>query len=145
METVQPVPTEFARGIAAAFWTGSDVVLAPTVFHGGASGPVPFNLRGVRYDPATGAYALMSHSAVNDSANATVWTGGSLVQFSWAQGGLSGSTPGDGQAWDPTTDTWFAVASAPFEGFGDQFVWTGSEIVAIGPGGGHQLAPAAHP
>jgi hypothetical protein len=110
-----------------AFWTGKKMIVWGT-------SPVG-HLEGLAYDPATEKWSTLPASplgrARRDSMLA-VWTGRILV----AGGGASraGLLQKDAAAYDPATNTWTRLPSAPigFEGNGTApDIWTGASVITI--------------
>lgn len=124
-------------GVGDPVWTGTEIIVPATPpFNGAMAGPPPRDLQGGRYRPATNTWNRIAHGRVDDITHTTVWTGGSLVSISM---GLLGDpqngdvTPGDTSAWDPTTDTWAKLPSAPYAPSGDNsLVWTRHELLGWG-------------
>lgn len=115
------------RTDATAVWSGSQVLL-----WGGRTPSLKND--GVRYDPildtwqGIAPFGSITNARTNHSA---VWTGTRMIIW----GGLSGLTPvATGGSYDPSTDTWITLASAP--GFSVRYdhtaVWTGTRMIIWG-------------
>lgn len=128
-------PAAAAYGVRDPQWTGQDVILpAAPAFRGAASGGAQLNLRGLRYDPSTGAWKRMPHGPVDDDYAQSIWTGAALLSFdSGTVTGGSGfaSDAGAAAAWDPVSDEWVDVSHAPYAGAASA-VWTGDALLTWG-------------
>jgi hypothetical protein len=107
------------RALGDLVWTGTDVVEAAAEnFNGHAPGPPQVNLHGNRFDPESKTWSPITHGPSDDLQGTSVWTGSALLTVDTGiNGGLTGNHhPGEGAAWDPTTDTWQAIQPAPASG-----------------------------
>ncbi|MFI5040980.1 MAG: hypothetical protein ACHQNA_03855, partial [Acidimicrobiales bacterium] len=147
-----PAAPVAARGMAAAAWSGQEVLL-----WGGASGPGTEVGQGAAYDPLSDRWRALPPSPLRaKSQPAGVWTG----RFIMIIGGAVGQTlpvPGPGAAaYDPSTNTWTALPAAPplppssyqQTGPADQradglAVWTGKAVVLVGGGVPGRQGPQA--
>lgn len=108
-----------AREGHTAVWTGSEMLVW------GGEGPTGTGRSdGMRWNPATGAWSAMKASPLSGrKATDAVWTGTKMIVF----GGEGNACPaklsstdvwgycGDGAAYDPSTDTWTMLPSAPID------------------------------
>lgn len=129
-------PGPFPREEAAAVWTGTEMLV-----WGGKNGQA--NNEGARYNPTTGAWTPMSN--VNAPAarygHRAVWTGSEMIII----GGLSSQEPPPnpingqtyapgavgGGRYNPTTDTWTLLPSAP-RIYNHIAVWNGTDVLILG-------------
>ncbi len=129
-------PGPFPRQDSAAVWTGTEFVV-----WGGTNGQV--SNEGARYNPTTGVWTPTSK--VNAPSvrygHRVVWTGTEMIVI----GGLSGAEPpptatngtlfsraaAGGGRYNPATDTWALIPSAPaiYEHIA---VWNGSGVLILG-------------
>lgn len=122
------IPLE-SRANAASIWTGSEWIV-----WGGSRGTTSFN-DGAAYDPTTDTWRVLADSPLSARSAPAVWTGTEMIVTA-GYGGDSGSpyALGDGAAYDPTTDTWRAIAPGPAHpGFTP--VWTGELLILFAKGG----------
>jgi N-acetylneuraminic acid mutarotase len=125
-------PMPAPRRGAVAVWNGRDVLVvggqAP-----GARGLRP--LAGVfAYRPSTNAWRQLSPLPRGRAGFAAVWTGKRLLVW----GGTirrSGQlvSPSTGLSYDPATNRWSPIPTAPIAGRGDPTaVWTGGSMIVAG-------------
>jgi N-acetylneuraminic acid mutarotase len=127
--TAGSVPS--ARDRASAVWTGSKMIIW------GGSGAGGIVATGGLYDPDANSWSTTSTGANVPTARigqTAVWTGSKMIVW----GGYIGSYPGtfdDGGIYNPTTDTWAALAaggSSPAARHLHSAVWTGSKMIIWG-------------
>ena len=141
------------RGLSAPIWTGTDI-LFPAVGRvrlPGSTGPMMIGLRGARWDPTIDRWTRITHGPVDDLDAQYVWTGNALlaVNTSTRTGTMNGKNthnPGEAAVWDPATDTWTSIASAPFSAEDPAIAWSGRQLLLWGPlsggaTGGLELTP----
>jgi hypothetical protein len=101
--------------------------------------PPSFGQHGYRLDLATGAWRAMSAGPIDATDPLGVWTGSALLEYTGTIGSSidGGPTTGAGEAavWDPNTDTWTALPTAPGAQFGDNAVWAGDRLLEWGLSG----------
>ena len=142
-----PVP---GRGQATAVWSGHEVLL----WGGDTSAGVEVG-KGAAYDPAANTWRSLPLSPLRaKTLPASAWTGRFFIVIGVSAGGTL-PAPGPGAAaYDPATNAWTALPSAPLypPGLGpasfaaDQreegtAIWTGSSIVLVGGLDDRQQAP----
>jgi hypothetical protein len=117
----------------SAVWTGGDLL----IWGGGPFGVRPL-ADGAAYDPAADRWRRLPPAPLaGRSGHAAVWTGTEMLVWGGARpasGGRSEVVLADGAAYRPATRTWRPIAPAPVAG--DTAVWSGSELLAFGRGGG---------
>jgi N-acetylneuraminic acid mutarotase len=133
-----PVP---ARGLAAAVWSGREVLFWGGVVAGGTDVG-----KGAAYNPVTNTWRVLPASPLRARASATgVWTGRFFVVIGGAAD-FNLPSPGPGAAaYDPATNTWTALPAAPRypnqpgnptfradQRDGASGVWTGKAVVVVG-------------
>ncbi|MEO5841955.1 MAG: hypothetical protein ABIQ73_16520 [Acidimicrobiales bacterium] len=129
-----PVPGP-ARSGASTTWTGSELLVI-----GGRPEAADVALRDFAFDPTTGGWRALAPSPLSARHRAPiVWTGREAIVVSGFDARLViGSEPlaAGGAAYDPTTDTWRAIADPGDLAAGDHLVnkalWTGTEVVVWG-------------
>jgi hypothetical protein len=91
---------------------------------------------GYRLDLATGTWKAMSAGPIDTTDPLGVWTGSALLEYTGtiASSIDGGPTTGAGESavWDPATDTWTALPTAPGAAFGDNAVWAGDRLLEWG-------------
>lgn len=130
-------PLPAPRGLATTTWNGSELLLV-----GGwgppatATGHVTMYPAGVAYSPVTNRWRTLpaadsgrvDHVAVWTGRTLLVWGGRTLQAGTW-------TTPRHGLAYDPATNRWSALPTAPLRGrTGANSVWTGSQMIVWGGG-----------
>jgi hypothetical protein len=131
--TELPPPPEVRTGAATA-WTGAELIV-----WGGHAG---FDERsvtadGFAFDATSRRWSSLPPSPLEArTLAASAWTGSELLVwggwrgtygYAFAEGLLD-----DGAAYDPTSDTWRALAPAPVVGRAPLSVWTGRELLVWG-------------
>jgi len=109
--TVTTTGAPGARSRHTGVWTGREMI----VWGGGFSD-------GGRYDPLSDSWAPMASANISLTASIAVWTGSEMI--------VNG---GNGQAYNPRTNTWRTTGSSPPAGrsfFAG--VWTGREMIIWG-------------
>ncbi|MEZ0311398.1 MAG: Ig-like domain-containing protein [Myxococcota bacterium] len=102
-----------------AVWTGNEMLV-----WGGHDGAAVIGT-GARYDPETDSYRSISMVGAPSArqAHVAVWTGSEML--------IWGGAAGAGR-YDPTNDTWSALAGGPTSRLEACTVWTGSEMIVWG-------------
>jgi hypothetical protein len=128
-------PLPAARGFATATWNGSELLLVggwgpPTA----ATGHVTLYPAGVAYSPVTNRWRTLPAADFGRVDHVAVWTGRTLLV--WGGRTLrtgTWTTPRHGLAYDPSTNRWSALSTAPLRGrSGANGVWTGSQMIVWG-------------
>jgi N-acetylneuraminic acid mutarotase len=143
------------RGLATAVWTGSRMLVWGGELIGGKQpSPTPAtgeeeeggNLQnqGASYDPATDRWTRMARSPLRGRARArAVWTGKQMIVWGGGSTVEDQVAFADGASYDPATDTWLSIGSAPVPPGGRyEAVWTGKQMIVWG--GGSQGRGAAY-
>jgi N-acetylneuraminic acid mutarotase len=142
-----PVP---ARGMATAVWSGHEVLL-----WGGDTAAGSEVGKGAAYDPRTNTWRALPLSPLRaKTLPSGAWTGRFFLVIG---GSANGSLPAPGPgaaAYDPTTNSWTALPSAPRYPTGQNAptsaadqrergvaVWTGKAVVLVGGLDYRQQAP----
>lgn len=125
--TAAPSP----RGHAGMAWAGDRLV----VFGGDGGGGA--EATGAQYDPATRLWTPLPTAGAPSAREspAMVWTGDRLVVWGGCEDDDSAPTrcTNTGALYDPATETWSPMATAPIGGRGRfAVVWTGREMVVWG-------------
>jgi len=120
------------RSDASVTWTGTELLVV-----GGTSGigAVPY-ADGYAYNPATNQWRHMASMGLARLRHMAVWTGDYLLV--WGGQTRTGrdapmKTPPSGMAYDPRSDRWVALPTAPIKGrTGAIAAWTGTSLVIWG-------------
>lgn len=147
------------RGDHTAVWAGERMLVwggeadhpEPGVtarFADGAAfrpGPDPDRGPGPDRDPGPGSWERLAPAPLQPrSAHTAVWTGEELLVRGGQTGCHDDRVVGDGAAYDPETDTWRTLASAPLAPRrAHTAVWTGDEMLVWGGWGPPQPGAAA--
>ncbi|MGH7269205.1 MAG: hypothetical protein ACREJ3_02140 [Polyangiaceae bacterium] len=150
-DTWAPIPSSKKsppRGAESVVWTGSEVLmwggemlqpmstsLASTLPVSAASVPA---ISGAAYNPVTDTWRAMSTAGQPSprSGHAAIWTGTEMII--WGGGAYPNpdyvdSYLADGAAYNPATDQWRRIQSAPDTGlYRPAVIWTGSEMIVWG-------------
>ena len=122
-----------ARIYHSAIWTGSGMI----VWGGRLTQSGSPTATGAIYDPANGSWRAISTNLAPRARENHVafWTGTEMIIW----GGRGGSTAkefkslADGARYNPTTDTWSPMTSAPTPALtGQSALWTGQELIIWG-------------
>ena len=115
-------------------WTGKELIV-----WGGTTVQDSASLygSGAAYDPATNSWRMLPRGPLSPRADASgVWTGSELVIFGGYERSANGkSFPATNQAaaYDPSTDRWRMLASAPLAPrYSAVALWTGKEVLVLG-------------
>lgn len=127
--------------VDAAFWTGRQVLIpASQIWCGDCPGPFDSDSAGVRVDPHDGSVGTIPHGPADDLSGAYLWTGSVLLAMNTTASGSSPDGraiyPGPAAYWQPSTNRWTRLPSAPLAGSGAVTVWTGHSLLVWG-----QLSP----
>ncbi len=111
-------------------WTGTELLVFPEYVFG-----LEAPTTGLAHDPATGEWRELAPAPELRSQPAVVWTGSEfLVWGGMVEQGVDGYVLSNtGFAYDPATDAWSAIPTAPLEPQTYTFhVWTGEELIVWG-------------
>jgi N-acetylneuraminic acid mutarotase len=119
------------RVATATVWTGQEMII-----WGGLSGERPPEEDGAAYDPAADRWRMLPRSPLSRRAYpSAVWTGRQMLIW----GGLdfprvgTGRYLADGASYDPKTNKWTVLSSAPLRRRAAALaVWTGEEMLIWG-------------
>jgi hypothetical protein len=135
----------------SAVWTGTEMIIwggqlevagpvaaVPSGTIPPSMPPLPPALVGMAYKPDTDTWSPISTKGQPSarSGHAAVWTGTEMIV--WGGGALPnpnnvGEALTDGAAYNPTTDAWRPIRSAPNTGlYVPKSVWTGAEMLVWG-------------
>jgi N-acetylneuraminic acid mutarotase len=128
--------------LAPAAWTGSEFVVFGAPVGADASGDV-----GAAYNPSTNHWRDIATSLLSRREQmAYTWTGRELVVWGGIAFGGGRQTRDDGAAYDPTTDSWRALADAPLESrWGSTMAWTDGLVIVAGGYGPSAAALSSEP
>ena len=138
-----------ARHSASAVWTGREMIVWGGAWRAGNASIWLDD--GAAYDPAGDRWRRIANSPLAPRSEAVIaWTGREvLVWGGQKQSSLTGFGDefSDGALYDPTRNTWKAMAEWPLaERYGARAVWTGSRLVVWGgaaSAGGEDPPPLA--
>lgn len=118
--------------VEKALWTGRQILVPATV-----QCPLGYQCaattggHGYALNVVTNTWSAIARGPVDAFNPTSVWTGAALLSFDASAGsGAAGS--GGAAAWDPSTDTWTTLPTAPYAG-DVAAVWTGSSLLVWGP------------
>jgi hypothetical protein len=121
--------------VTRALWTGSRVLFPASPFAGPYSSPPDWSNPAVLVDPATGEQQPVTAGPLNPLVGSYVWTGDAALLFdSRGSRGLVPAGPaGLSTAWNPDTNRWTRLPSAPLGGFvAPAAVWAGTRLLVWG-------------
>jgi hypothetical protein len=135
-----PLEPDGARSANQPIWTGTQVLLPDEgIYCGPCSHPADFNDPGVAIDPQTGARAPIRSGPLSIGSARFYWTGAAVLALnisteSWGGDPSMDLNPGDTAAWDPNTNSWSRLSSAPLNGtaIGTVIAWTGDRLLIWG-------------
>jgi N-acetylneuraminic acid mutarotase len=125
------------RYSASAIWTGTEMIMW------GGWGNMGIVNTGGRYNPVTDSWSptTLNNAPPSRYAHTAVWTGTEMIV--WGGADLNPPDPGsvilnDGSRYNPSTDSWIPVTltNAPSRRASHTAVWTGTEMIVFGGGGG---------
>lgn len=136
-----PFPKREHDSVDQALWTGRQVLIpASQIWCGLCPGPYNPDSAGVQLTPRTGSVRTIPHGPADDLGGTYLWTGSVLLAMnttsSSSGGGQPAVDPGRIAYWQPATNRWTRLASAPLAGSGAVTVWTGRRLLIWG-----QLSP----
>jgi N-acetylneuraminic acid mutarotase len=126
--------------LAAAAWTGHEMIVFGSAAAGGSGPDV-----GAAYDPTTNHWRPIATTPLTRREQmSSTWTGHELIVW----GGISFSgvrhTLADGAAYDPTSNTWRALAKSPLGSrWGAGMTTTADGLVIVVGGNGPSTAATA--
>jgi N-acetylneuraminic acid mutarotase len=129
ISTAIPTALSSGRYQHSAVWTGSKMIV-----WGGYDYSSYRNDGGI-YDPSTDSWASMAVSPLLARRDhGAVWSTTTNEMVVWGgYGSCTGTYCGDGAVYNPSTDTWTAIPTAPIAArYKPTMVWTGTEVVIWG-------------
>lgn len=131
----QLVPDQH-HAVDQSLWTGHDLILpASDIYCGLCSHPPSMNRHGYLVNPDTGDIQPLPHGPVDDLTPHYLWTGKALLAYdtgTYTSGPTGADLPGEAAAWDPTTNRWTSLPSAPLASQQTVAVWTGASLIEWG-------------
>jgi hypothetical protein len=124
---IDPTGAPSARAGFSMVLAGAEVIV-----WGGNLGNTTYN-NGARYNPAADTWSAVTTTGapVSRSGHSAVWTGDRMIVWGgWVYQSYSGGGCGcpraqnSGKAYDPATDTWFAIVDPPNSFSGTPTIWT---------------------
>jgi len=123
--TTTPSSGLTGRSNHAAVWTGTEMIIW------GGLDSLGGKSDGARFNPSSGTWTAMATAPIAGRGNASaVWSTTTNEMLIW--GGWDGFTNvyGDGAAYNPSTNTWRALATTSLSPrYASTSVWTGTEMV----------------
>jgi hypothetical protein len=123
-----------ARGFATATWSGSELLLVGGWGPPAGAEQVTLYRSGVAYSPQTNRWRTLPAADSGRIEHVAVWTGRTLLI--WGGRTLRAgewTTASNGLAYDPATNRWSALPTAPLRGGAEPMgVWTGSQMIVWG-------------
>ena len=115
------------RQLAGATWTGSEVLI-----WGGLDAELrPLN-DGAAFNPSSNQWRTLPQAPITGRRPiATVWTGTEMVV--WGSGSPHEAPDATGAAYNPVSDVWRLLPEAPISLSDGVAVWTGHELIVMGP------------
>jgi hypothetical protein len=113
-------------------WTGRELLLWGGLRYG--SGTVDKLGDGAAYDPEHDTWRPLPPAPISTRAPLSAWTGREFIV--WGDQPVDDATAPtvyDGAAYDPVTNTWRRIADAPLSLASGAAVWTGQEVIVLGP------------
>ena len=119
-----------------AVWTGTEMIIWGGYFYDGS---YHYFNDGARYNPASNTWTALTTNGAPSARyrHTAVWTGAEMVVWGGLSSDASGfslNILGDGERYNPTSNTWFSVSTsgAPTARCLHTAVWTGSEMIVWG-------------
>lgn len=146
------VPDEHTT-IRSPLWTSRDIVIpAGHLWCGTCSLPLSEARNGSVIHPTTGVTSPIAHGPADDLDPEYTWTGRALLAYNTGtlyetSSGKGSHYPGEAAAWDPASNRWTQLTSAPLSGYEADSVWTGDRLLIWGSmdSGGRQAGKTGHP
>jgi hypothetical protein len=125
-------PMPAPRTGATATWTGTEVLVVGGHHGGIRTGGLYAD--GVAYNPATNRWRQLPSMGVGRLGHTAVWTGRQLLVWGgWTVRSGKYVAPPHGLAYDPSSNRWSALPTAPLRGrAGHLAAWTGSQMLVWG-------------
>jgi hypothetical protein len=121
---------------------GDGKLYVPAVqpWHGdGSMAPPMLDLQGAQLDLTTNTWSRTPRGPLDDLGALGIWTGAALLEYTaTAARHIDGGPtfgPGESAAFDPMTQTWVSLPTAPQDGASDAVVWAGTQLLAWGTSG----------
>jgi len=99
---------------------------------GGCAGPAHVDGPGHLLDPRTNTWTMMPAGPVDSLRPSAVWTGGAVLAFhtTTEMSGPNGvRQPGEAAVWDPATNAWTSLPSAPSADSEVVAVWANNQLL----------------
>jgi N-acetylneuraminic acid mutarotase len=119
-----------------AVWTGTQMIVWGGQMDEGGN---TFYKSGGVYSKSESSWKATSewNAPMGRSGHTAIWTGSRMIVWGGTPGGGIGHNDGfdDGASYDPTSDTWSAIATdanTPTSRFGHVAVWTGEKMIVFG-------------
>ena len=123
-----------------AVWTGSEMIIWGGYFYDGRA---HWLNTGGRYNPGTDSWTAtsMTNAPSGRSGHTAVWTGSEMIVWGGYFYGPGNQPQNTGGRYNPSTDSWTitSTTNAPSARDGHAAVWTGSDMLVWGGGGGRSL------
>lgn len=141
------VPLAIApAGIGSALWTGNSIYVPDTyAWCGDCAGPAHLDGPGHLLDPRTNTWTTMPAGPVDSGQPSVLWTGGALLAFNTTtetSGPNGNHFRGEAAVWDPATNAWTSLPSAPSADSEVVAVWANNQLLVWGVNtGGLRFGP----
>ena len=125
----EPLPASplAPRYFAGAVWTGKEVLI-----WGGVDDQSSALADGAAYNPTTQTWRVLPVAPIAGRRPlVALWTGHQMLI--WGSPGSLGPTTVYGAAYDPGSNSWTLLPDPPGAPTAGQGVWTGTNVIAIGP------------
>lgn len=133
----EPLPASplAPRYFAGAVWTGKEVVI-----WGGLDDSSGVLADGAAYNPTTHAWRVLPDAPIGGLRPlVSVWTGKQMLI--WGSSGPQGPTAVSGAAYDPGSNSWSLLPDPPVAPMAGQAVWTGRNLIVMGPQASRSIQP----
>jgi hypothetical protein len=112
---------------AVLAWTGKEMI----AFGGGRRGE-PENTQGAAYDPRSDSWRLITDAPMGLNAASAVWDGTEMIVFGSLldAGNHAATRTAVGEAYDPSSDSWQAIAPSSLSPQASTAVWIDGRMVA---------------
>ena len=123
-------------GIGSALWTGNAIYVPDTYpWCGDCAGPPHLDGPGHLLDPRTNTWTTMPAGPVDSGQPSELWTGSALLAFNTTMeihGPNANHLPGEAAVWDPATNAWTSLPSAPSADREVVAVWANNQLLMWG-------------
>ena len=124
------------NGFGSQVWTGNAIYVPDNNgWCGGCAGPPHVAGAGHLLDPRTNTWTTMPAGPVDRGQPSALWTGSALLAFNTTMeisGPNAHHLPGEAAVWDPATNVWTSLPSAPSADSEVVAVWANNQLLMWG-------------